>query len=340
VHLNFEGNYLVARTIADQIENGLPQSGNNPWPGEEDCARRLGFNNFARRTADLNILARFNDPPFSEQPDNRLQYQRLLHQAEQLQAALSPDSLRIATAQTKAVAERHPDDWILWHNLAGLQMQIGQFTDAVESSRQVTRLIPFFADAWQALGQALAAAKNYTEAIAAFQTAIRLEPESVTSLNSLAETHAKMAQTDQAAKEFREVLRRKPDWGPAYFGLAIVFDEMGDHEKANAEFDEAFRYRERTPAYLKTLGMLEFNKGWYDRAVESFTDSLRLFPDDPDAQFNLGHSLEKLKRNAEAKAHYRKQSACDQTSSRRIFAWVWNWDNREIGRKLSRNSTK
>ena len=76
--------------------------------------------------------------------------------------------------------------------------------------------------------------------------------------------------------------------------------------EANAEFDEAFRYRERTPAYLDTLGALALSKGWYDRAIESYTNSLRLFAADPDAQFNLGRSLEKVNRNTEAMAHYQE----------------------------------
>jgi tetratricopeptide (TPR) repeat protein len=306
VHLNFEGNYLVARAIADQIEKSLPQSGVNPWPTADDCARRLGFNGFARRAADIDILGRLSAPPFTGQPDNRRQYQRLVQQVEQLQAGLTPDALRTAIAQTQASAQRHPDDWILWHNLAGLQMQSGQAAAAVESLRQVTRLIPFFADAWQALGQALASAKNYTDATAAFQTAMRLEPESVTSLNSLAEMHARAGQTEQAAQEFREVLRRKPDSGPAHLGLALVLDQTGHSDEANAEFDKAFRYREQTPAYLNTLGALALSKGWYDRAIESYTNSLRVLPADPDAEFNLGRSLEKVNRNAEAKSHYEK----------------------------------
>ena len=71
VHLNFEGNYLVAHSIAEQIEKSLPQAGQNPWPTADDCARRLGFNDFARRAADIDILARLNAPPFTDQPDNR-----------------------------------------------------------------------------------------------------------------------------------------------------------------------------------------------------------------------------------------------------------------------------
>src|SRR5208282_4653179 len=39
VHLNFEGNYLVARTLAEQIGHALSSSAEHPWPSPDDCAR-------------------------------------------------------------------------------------------------------------------------------------------------------------------------------------------------------------------------------------------------------------------------------------------------------------
>src|SRR5262249_49947977 len=43
VHLTFEGNYVVARTIAEQVEKLLKQKlpeGSRAWPEPADCARR------------------------------------------------------------------------------------------------------------------------------------------------------------------------------------------------------------------------------------------------------------------------------------------------------------
>ena len=87
VHLNFEGNYLVARALAEQIGHALPASAEHPWPTADDCARRLGWNDSTRREGEMEILSRLNDPPFKEQANNRQQYQRLLQQIEQLQPA-------------------------------------------------------------------------------------------------------------------------------------------------------------------------------------------------------------------------------------------------------------
>jgi tetratricopeptide (TPR) repeat protein len=306
VHLNFEGNYVVARSIAEQIDIASSQRGTPPWPTAEDCARRLGWNNFTRLAAERKVLERLSDAPFNAQVENQRQYQQLLQQIQSLQSAGLPGSLQAEAAQNKAAAEAHPDDWVLQQNLSRLQQQTGDVPGAVESLRCLLRLIPHNADAWHSFGLALAAVKSNDEAAVAFQTASRLRPELVSSLNSLAELHAAAGQTEQADKEFREVLRRKPYWGPAHLGLGKILEVTGHPEEANAEFAQAFKNRMRNPASYKTLGRLAIAKGWYDRAVENFTDSLRLFPADPDAHFHLGLAYAKLGRHAEAKDHYRE----------------------------------
>ena len=68
VHLNFEGNYLVARVLAEQVGHALPASAEHPWPTADDCACRLGWNDSTRREAEADILSRLNDPPFRSKP--------------------------------------------------------------------------------------------------------------------------------------------------------------------------------------------------------------------------------------------------------------------------------
>ena len=106
VHLNFEGNYLVARALAEQIGHALAPSAEHPWPTAGDCARRLGWNDFTRRAGGSGDSQPPQQSPFKEQANNRQQYQRLLHQIEQLQSATLPDSLREEIVRTKAAAER------------------------------------------------------------------------------------------------------------------------------------------------------------------------------------------------------------------------------------------
>jgi tetratricopeptide (TPR) repeat protein len=304
VHLNFEGNYLVARGLAEQIGHAFSASAEHPWPRADDCARRLGWNDSSRHEAEIKILSRLNDSPFKEQANNRQQYQRLLQQIQQLQPATLPDSLRAEKARTKAAADATPGDWILQENLAHFQQLTGDAADAIESLRHVVRLLPQSPDAWHGLGLALGAAKRDDEAIAAFQQATRLCPESVVSMNSLAELYAREGHLEEAAREFQQVLRQKPYWGPAHLGLGKVLEATGKTEEAKEQFQEALKNRIRTPKSLNTLAKFAFSRGWYDAAVTNFTDSLQLYPSDPETHVNLGLALVKLGRHPEAKAHY------------------------------------
>ncbi|HXD00944.1 MAG TPA: tetratricopeptide repeat protein [Verrucomicrobiae bacterium] len=304
VHLNFEGNYLVARALAEQIGQALPGGSGHPWPTEADCARRLGWNDFTRRKGETEILSRLTNPPFDEQANHEQQYQRLLRQIEQLQPAMLPDSLRQEEISTKAAADAAPDDWILQKNLANLQRQTGEVAGTVESLQHVVHLLPQDPDAWQELGLALEAAKRDDEAVLAFQQANRLDPESVLSMNSLGELYAREGKTEQAAQEFQKVLRVKSYWGPAHLGLGKALEAMGKTEEANKEFEEALKNRIRSPESFNTLATFSFSRGWYGAAVTNFTDSLQLYPADPTTHVNLGLALDKLGRRAEAKAHY------------------------------------
>jgi len=304
VHLNFEGNYLVARAVAEKIGRSLSAASEQAWPTADECARRLGWNDASRRAAEKDILSRLNDPPFKEQANNRQQYQRLREQIEKLQPATRPDALREDKVRTQAAVEASPDDWILQENLANLQQQTGDTSGAVESLQQVVRLLPGNPEAWQGLGLALAAAKRNAEAISTFKEAIRLRPESVVSMNSLAELLASEGQSQEAAREFQQVLRQKPYWGPAHLGLGKVLEALGKSEEAKAQFQEALKNRVNSPESYNTLGIFAFTRGWYGAAVTNFTDSLRLYPSDPEVHVNLGLALVKLERRAEAKAHY------------------------------------
>jgi tetratricopeptide (TPR) repeat protein len=304
VHLNFEGNYLVARAVAEGIAAALSDAREHSWPTAEDCARRLGWNDSAWRAAEMEVLSRLSSPPFNQQSSNRQQYRHLASQIEALQTATLLTALRADRALTQAAAQASPDDWILQENLAQLQQQTGDSSGAVESLRRVVRLLPQTPDSWQCLGMALGSAKRDEEAIAAFKEAFRLCPESVVALNSLAELYARENRFQEAEREFREVLRRKPYWGPAHLGLGKALEVMGRNREADAEFKEALKNRLATPSYYNSLAKLSFSKGWFGAAVTNYSDSLRLNPSDPEVQVNLGLALVKLGQRAEAKAHY------------------------------------
>jgi tetratricopeptide (TPR) repeat protein len=311
VHLTFEGNYLVALALAEQVARGLSTSAARPWPTADDCARRLGWTDSSRYACEMEILSRLNDPPFSQQVNNREQYQLLRQQVEHLLPATRPDALRQAEVLTKAAAAAAPNDWILQENLAFLQQKIGDAAGEVESLQRVVRRLPQSSEAWRSLGVALEGAKRDDEAISAFQQAIRLNPGSAEAMNSLAVLYARQGRNEEAAREFQKVLRLKPYWGPAHLGLGKTLEAMGKPDEAKKQFLESLVNRVSSPKSFSELGKFSFGKGWYEAAVTNFTDSLKLNPTDPEVHVNLGLTLIKLGRRDEAKAHYAEAMRLD-----------------------------
>jgi tetratricopeptide (TPR) repeat protein len=306
VHLNFEGNYLVARALAEAIGQSLPspQPGGADWPTLDACARRLGWNDFTRRASEIEILSRLGHAPFKEQTSNPGERQRLVRQIEQLQTAALPDYLRAELARAETACAVSPNDWMLHKNLARLQEETGNLAGAVTAWQQVVRGCPHNPDAWESLGLALAASRRDEEAAAAFQQTTRLHPESVAGRNSLGELYAREGRWPQAEQEFQAVLKLKPYWGPAHLGLGKALEARHQLPAAEAEFKAALQYRVSSPESYKTLAQFAFSRGWYDAAATNFTDSLRLYPADPETQVNLGLVLVKLGKHTEAREHY------------------------------------
>jgi tetratricopeptide (TPR) repeat protein len=304
VHLDFEGNYLLARALAETVASGFGASAKDSWPTADDCARRLGWNDSTRCEAEKTMLGRLNDPPFRDQVTHRQQYQRLLQDIQQLQPTTRPEVLRLQQARTQTAAAAAPDDWILQRNLARLQRQTGDLVGAVESCQRMVRLLPQCADAWQDLGVALEMAKRDGEAIPALLQSARLSPGSVAARNTLAELYLRQGRHREAAREFQRVLRVKPYWGPAHLGLGKTLEAMSKTEQAAAHFDAALKNRIRTPDSYNSLARFAVSRGWWAAAVTNFADSLQLYPSDPEIHVALGLALVKLGKRAEAQGHY------------------------------------
>ena len=120
VHLTFRGNYLLARTALEQIEPRIAakfaQQGQarGPTPTLEQCAERLGFNDWSRQeTLGMVVTGFLAKPPFTNQLRHKEQMDRLTKQLEAWQAALTPEVLQSIGETYRATIAKAPDDWRL-----------------------------------------------------------------------------------------------------------------------------------------------------------------------------------------------------------------------------------
>jgi tetratricopeptide (TPR) repeat protein len=317
VHFTFEGNYLVALALAEQVAHLLP--GNvvggtkveQHWPTLADCVRRLAWTGFSRREAASMMYSRLNDAPFTNQINHAEQMTRFRQQLENLTPATQPAGLQEAASRCREAIALSTNDWVLFSLLGRLEQRLGDFTNAAKSWQHVVDLMPYYVEAWEMFGAVLAEQKQNDSALAAFDHALEIEPESLNARTGKGQILASEGKYEEAAENFESALKMKPYWGPAHLGLARALDAMGKKQDAEVHFREALSDRINTPAAYKVLAQVSFEKGWLDQAVRNFNDALRLDPSDATTHLNLGITLGKLNRQSEARFHYAEAARLD-----------------------------
>jgi tetratricopeptide (TPR) repeat protein len=318
VHLRFEGNYLLARSLADTLVDQLPkQQGQTPdvsWPTREKCAGRLALADWNRHRADLTILARINDPPFTAQADQPEQRARLAREIQALEPATRPPALKALEPMYLRAIKAAPDDPVTAALHATALEDSGIAKEAVRAGRRAAELDPYDPSHWEALGHYCSDAGLADEAIAALQKCLRLDPGNVSAANGLGQVLSGQKRFTEAVEVFSAAIREKPLFGQAQLGLGHALESLGRTNEAKAHFEEALRHRILTPGGLRGLARFCYDRGRYSEAVTNFLDAIRLDPSDAMLHLDLSQALKQLGRTDEMRQHQAEALRLDPTS--------------------------
>lgn len=324
VHLTFEGNYFLAKDIAGQVEKLLPSTvgaSTQPWPDIADCARRLAHTDRALQQALSEMLGRLSDRPFTWQMNHAGQMRRLAERLRQLEPINSPDSLRRAQSACEAAISGHPDDAILYQQLAELKQAEGDYAGASAAAKQSLDLLPSNTEAWLLFGLALAQQREYENAADAFKKVFALDPEDVWGRQNLAICLQKMGRRDEAIREFQHALKIKPRFGLAWLGLGQVYEEAGQTNRAAACFQKALANPIHRTDELTTLARFCQSRQWYAAAATNYAEAIELSPSDPGLRLEAGQVLAALNRHAEAAEQFRQAIQLSPKMGQAYFLW-------------------
>jgi tetratricopeptide (TPR) repeat protein len=310
VHLKFEGNYLLGRTIVESVAALLPETitghagAVGRWPTMEECARRLAWTDWNRYEAEAEIFARSTEAPFTSQFNHAEQSERSLRKIEQLLPAIQPAGLKEAVSRCREALAIAPDDWVLQRRLALLQNATGDFPGAEDSWRRLRQLMPRSTEALQKLGETLAMENRDGDAIAAFQEILRLDDSSVSAFFVMGQVFTRQGKNAEARHCFERALELKPDSSLAHWRLGETLESLGEPEEAQRHFHQALQRRTRTLDALNILGRVCFDKGWFREAATNYLDVIRINPLDAPAYVSLGRCLESLGNPEEAERSF------------------------------------
>ncbi|MEJ2052592.1 MAG: tetratricopeptide repeat protein [Calditrichaceae bacterium] len=151
VHLNFEGNYQVARTILNQIKLIFPTRIKNQKIDESIqitdslCAAYLAYNNYEKhRILELVLNGFIRQPPFTNQLNHKETIKDLESELDSIQLVIqSQDSNQMAKTYEDALQKR-PSDWLLHYKYAGYLADdnVAKYQKAVHQYEYVIQAVP------------------------------------------------------------------------------------------------------------------------------------------------------------------------------------------------------
>jgi len=285
VHMNFEGAYLLARALLEQVSAALPEDVRRRAPDaaavatRQRCAELLAFTPWDRyRTADA--MAKMTAAaPFTNQLDHTPRREAMARRLERLRReASSPEALDEAAKTYLAALAKSPDDWQLQNNFAALELQRGRTDSAFQYWQRVLARLPHLADLHISAGNAMLRSGKADEGLACYTEALRLRPDAPEALKGLGDVALLQRKYEDAVARFNEALRVRPDYANAHNNLAAALVALSRIDEAITHFAEAVRLDPDAAGCYNLGNQLAKQQRW-DEAAEAYRKGLNLEPD-------------------------------------------------------------
>jgi tetratricopeptide (TPR) repeat protein len=317
VHLNFAGNFRLARAIAEPAAQSLrlPES-KGSWADEATCARRLGLTDWNRQAVLEEIKARLSDLPFSNQLGHESRLERLDQQIGETQARARAASSEDLRGIYEAAIRRRPEDHWLHYNYAEYLGKVGELVRATHEMQEVRRRVPHNYWAYFQIGRLQARQKQFNEARQSLETALQLRPELPDIYLELGRLLATQENWEGALKYCDLAWKRGFDDGRLQVLKAKLLTRLKRREEATLTLREALRLDASLWEAHDLLGSELGLQGKFAEAEMEFQEVVRLRPAYAEGHLNLGIALARQRRFVEALESFREALRLDPQNHR------------------------
>jgi len=315
VHMRFSGNYLAARTIADQIVRALPQlrdreASRSDWAGEEQCARRLPLTPLAHYDAVVQMLALEQNPPFTNQAGHDGNVAALVAEKQMLAPATrAPAILESLRAYADACRRRNASPELRSHCAGMLATYAGDPANAEALLRKLVAEFPETESFRMSLGHVLATQGKSAEAIRSYEAVLAIDPRNANAYINMAASQMQQQDRPGAEASCRKALALEPDNGTAHLNLGILLSRRGEKDEAIEHLEKSVQLERRLDEAHLNLGLALASVGRNEDAALHLRTALECNPDLLEAHQALGDVLTRLGRPAEAAPHYERSSS-------------------------------
>lgn len=300
VHLNFTGNFELARMVFQETVKQLDSNPTNTDPPLERCAELLALSDLDRHQMASSMISMVVKPPFLDQLDYDERCTKLHAQIRSFRELDQQEGMRDAEQMLTTALESRPGDLHIRLSLAKLQLRQKQHAEAEKTIRALMDDLPDRADFFALLGQALLSQDNMTEAEEAFDKSIELAAQPLDYMILIAQHYEHAGDKDRALELFRQALEQQPGAANRHSKLGTLFLNRGDKEQALKEFELADSLLPGNGTILFNLARIHFENANIDTAIEKLHATLKANPFHLGARKQLGLILKRQGKLEEA----------------------------------------
>lgn len=286
VHMNFRGNYILAKAMLPHIHKALPALGHSAVLqdfSEEDVARYLAYTDNERAVyLSIIYLSYFVRPPFTNQLYHEQRMADTKQQIETLLGRLHKGGIQACALQHQQAIQKRPDDWqLLFQYSAFLNSGLRDVKAEEAELRKVLQRCPYYA-AYLNLGRNLFRQFRISESESILKELVNYNP-------SVLEAHIELASICRQRRDYQNeighllrALRLDPkSMIVLYIHLANAYDKTGDPEKAIEVLYRAIRLfpEENTAQARAVLACLLYSRNDYENALKEMQSAVRINPD-------------------------------------------------------------
>ena len=308
VHFTFEGNYLLARAMLDQVHDALPKairSGKiGEVPSQEQCAKALVLTQWDAYNMANQMAQMLSHPPFS----NQLDHANLLITAREQAARLrilsqTPQARHDAWTAYESALREYPDDVDLHIRFAHLAVDFGQPEAAAEQMESIVQKLPWSSDMHMLFGNVLKRCGRNDEALAQYRKALEIAPVNEEAYFNIGVILAGLGQNEAALGNFQKAVEINSDAWEAHCNIGVILASRGQTDEGIAHFKKALEIKRDYAEAHFNLGFVLAKRGQSDEAIAHYRQALEIKPDYAEAHKLLGEVLMGLGRTQEALSH-------------------------------------
>ena len=302
VHLNFKGNYVLAKAVLEQVEKTLPPNleeiqgtDKRQMLTEDQCAQRLAYTGWDRYLIANKVLNDFmKRPPFTNQLDQQERVTQMEQNIEDLKRYLAPEAIGNVVVEYRKAIQKSPSDWRLrWKYGKLLTESLKDHKGAAEQVRLVRQYLPHSYMAYTALGAIAREMGDINESIAQYQKAIQINPTCAHAHYYLARAFRKQGRNDESIEHYYKTLQLNPIFVPAYNHLGEILLEQGKIDQSIRLHRKGLLLAPDSSILHCNLGILLHRQGNRTEAIKELNAAVKIEPNSPEIRKILEAVLKK-----------------------------------------------